>query len=128
MRTVALLLLAIAAATAQSYSDGRQFKFPVAGIETPAVIAKADPEYTPAAKKAAVEGTVFLYVEVGTDGRAHRIRVLKGLGYGLDAKAIDAMRHWRFLPGTKNGAPVVTPATVEVKFRLVNAPEAPVRV
>jgi TonB family protein len=128
MRTAALLLLAAVAATAQSYSGGRQFQFPVAGVQAPAVVTQADPEYTPAAKKAGVEGTMLLYVEVGADGRAHSIRVLKGLGYGLDAKAINAMRDWRFLPGTKNGAPVMTPAAIEVKFRLADAPETPVRV
>jgi len=91
MRAAAFLLIGVAAATAQSYSAGPQFEFPVASVQTPAVIRKADPEYTQEAKRAGVEGAVLLYVEVGTDGRAHRIRVLKGLGYGLDAKAIDAM-------------------------------------
>jgi TonB family protein len=128
MRAAALLLAAVAAAAAQSYRAAPQFEFPVAGMQAPAAIRKADPEYTPEARKAGVEGTVLLYVEVGTDGRARRIRVLRGLGYGLDVKAIDAMRQWRFLPGTKNGAPVVTPATIEVKFRLVLAPETLVRV
>jgi TonB family protein len=128
MRAPALLLVAVAAATAQSYSAGPQFEFPTAGVQAPAVIRKTEPEYTQEAKRAGIEGAILLYVEVGTDGRAHRIRVLKGLGYGLDAKAIDAIREWRFLPGTKNGVPIVSPATIEVKFSLVNAPETPVRV
>ena len=96
--------------------------------QPPAATRKPDPEYTQEARKAGVEGTALLYVEVGTDGRAHRIRVLKGLGYGLDRKAIDAMRRWRFLPGTKNGVPVATPATVGLEFRLGEALKKPIRV
>ncbi len=124
MRPAAFLQFVAAAAIAA----GPQLEFPVAGVQAPALIKKVDPEYTQQAKKARIEGTVLLYVKVGTDGRAHRIQVLKGLGYGLDAKAIAAMHRWRFRPGRKNGVPVVTPATIEVKFRLVDAPELPLRV
>ena len=128
MRAAVLLLAAIAAATGQSYSTERQFEFPVAGVQAPAAIKKVDPVYTQQARKAGIEGIVVLYLEVGADGRAHRVRVVKGLGYGLDGKAIDSVHQWRFKPGTKNGAPVVTPATIEVKFRLADALERPVRV
>lgn len=127
MRAVAWLFVAIAAASGQSYSPERQFEYPVAGSQAPAILRKAEPEYTQDAKKAGIEGTAMVAVEVGLDGRAHRIRVVRGLGYGLDAKAMDAVRQFRFRPGTKNGVPVVVPATIEVKFRLSGA-VAPVKV
>lgn len=128
----ALLLVAAATTTAtaaaQSYSAGPQFEYPVAGAQAPAIIWKTAPEYTAQAKQAGIEGTVVLYVEVGTNGRAQRVRVLKGLGYGLDVKAIDALHQWRFRPGTKDGVPVATPATIEVRFRLADASDPPVRI
>jgi TonB family protein len=43
--------------------------------------------------------------------------VARSLGFGLDEKAIEAVRQWRFKPATKNGVPVAAPATIEVRFR-----------
>ena len=123
MRAGALLLVVAAAAGAQPY-----FQYPVAGIQPPVAMSKVQPEYTRQAKNAGIEGTVLVYAEIGKDGRAHRMRVLKGLGYGLDARAIDAVGQWRFRPGTKNGLRVATPATIEVKFRLADVAASPARV
>jgi TonB family protein len=94
--------------------------------QSPAVIARCAPQYTPEAKRANIEGTVVLYIQVYPDGRAHNIRLQSTLGSGLDEKAIEAVKQWRFSPGTKNGKPVVVPATIEVKFRL-NDPSEPCR-
>jgi TonB family protein len=94
--------------------------------QSPAVIARCAPQYTPEAKRANIEGTVLLYIQVYPDGRAHNIRLQSSLGSGLDEKAIEAVKQWRFSPGTKNGKPVVVPATIEVKFRL-NDPSEPCR-
>ena len=124
MKAVALMLLAVAA-TAQSLPP---FRYPLAGGEAPVLLSKADPEYTSQAKKAGIEGIVVLHVVIGTDGHAHGMRVVKGLGFGLDAKAIEAVRKWRFQPGTKNGVPVKTPATLEIRFRFADRPKAPTRV
>ena len=55
---------------------------------------------------------------VGTDGRTHEIRVQRLLGMGLNEKAIDAVRVWRFEPARKNGQPVGIQLNVEVNFRL----------
>jgi TonB family protein len=83
----------------------------------PTVITTVPPEYTPEALKAGIQGTVTVYVEVGVDGRAYRARVVKGLGYGLDAKALAALEQWRFIPAKRNGVPVACPATIEMNFR-----------
>jgi TonB family protein len=80
-------------------------------------------QYTPEAKRASIEGTVVLYIQVYPGGRAHNIKVQSSLGSGLDAKAIEAVQQWRFSPGTKHGKPVVVPATIEVKFRLNDTSE-----
>ena len=65
-----------------------------------------------------VAGTVLLNVVVGTDRLAHDISVAKGLGTGLDEKAIEAITNWQFQPGTLNGEPVAVHARIEVNFRL----------
>ena len=83
----------------------------------PTLIKNVQPEYTPEALKAGIEGTVMIGVEIGVDGRAYRARVFKGLGYGLDAKALEALEQWRFSPAKRNGVPVACPATIEINFR-----------
>jgi hypothetical protein len=46
-------------------------------------------------------------------------RVLRGVGYGLDEKALEAVAQWKFRPGAKDGKPVTVAATIEVNFRLL---------
>jgi TonB family protein len=75
---------------------------------------------------AKIEGTVRLYVEVGIDGLAHNVRVIKGLGFGLDESAIEAVRKWQFAPARRDGRRVGIPTTVEVQFRLSDS--LPVRI
>lgn len=83
----------------------------------PTLISKVEPKLTPQAQKAGILGPVLAYVLIGTDGRAHHVRVANGLGYGLDARAMEAVAQWRFSPGKKNGVPVIVPDTIEVNFR-----------
>jgi protein TonB len=89
------------------------------GISAPQLIHRVDPEYSEEARKAKHQGTVELYVEIEADGVAHRIEVRRGLGLGLDEKAIEAVRQWRFKPALKNGKPVTVGAMVTVHFRLL---------
>lgn len=89
------------------------------GVTAPALIYKVEPEYSEEARKAKYQGTVVLYVEVEPSGRAGNMRVLHSLGLGLDEKAIEAVRKWKFRPGSKDGKPVTVVATVEVNFRLL---------
>ena len=55
---------------------------------------------------------------VAADGRPRDIRVARSLGMGLDEKAIEAVRTWRFEPARKDGNPVAVQINVEVSFRL----------
>lgn len=88
-------------------------------ITPPQLIYKVEPEFSEAARKAKYQGTVLLAIEVDTDGRTRNLRVIEPLGLGLDEKAIEAVSQWRFRPGSRDGKPVITIATVEVSFRLM---------
>jgi TonB family protein len=89
------------------------------GVTAPALLFKVEPEYSEEARKAKYQGTVTLYVEVDPSGKAVNIRVLHSLGLGLDEKAIDAVKKWKFKPGMKDGKPVTVAASIEVNFRLL---------
>ena len=88
------------------------------GVMAPKLIYKTEPTYTEQARAAALEGMVKLALHVGADGRAHNLEVVQSLGMGLDEKAMEAIRQWRFEPGKKDGEPVVVRATVDTNFRL----------
>jgi TonB family protein len=89
------------------------------GVTAPVVLHKVEPEYSEEARKAKYQGTVLLYIEVDPSGRATNIHVQRSLGLGLDEKAIEAVKQWKFKPGYKDGKPVTVAATIEVNFRLL---------
>lgn len=89
------------------------------GVSSPSVLYKVDPEYTEDARQQKVSGSVLLSVVVGTDGMAHDINIVKGIGSGLDEQAAAAIEKWRFEPGTRDGEPVAVRATIEVNFKLM---------
>lgn len=88
------------------------------GVSAPSPIYKPEPEYSPEARQAKLQGTVILSLIVGIDGKAHAIQVARSLGLGLDERAIEAVRQWRFEPAKKDGKPVPVAVDVEVSFRL----------
>lgn len=88
------------------------------GVSAPRVLYAPDPNYSEEARKAKYQGTVVLWVIVGPDGRVRDVRVQRTLGMGLDEKAIEAVRTWKFDPARRNGQPVAVQVNVEVNFRL----------
>jgi protein TonB len=76
-----------------------------------------DPQYTESARRAHVAGSVRLAFFITPNGFPRQIRVVKGLGYGLNQKAIDALSHWRFQTTLKNGKPVTAEVQADVQFR-----------
>jgi len=89
------------------------------GVTAPIVLSKKDPEYSEEARKAKYQGTVLLSIYVDPSGQASNIKVVRSLGLGLDEKAIEAVKQWKFKPGYKDGKPVTVAATIEVNFRLL---------
>ena len=92
---------------------------PGSGIEPPRLLREVRPEYTEAARRGAIEGDVLLEVIVLADGSVGEARVVRGLGFGLDERALRAMRQWRFHPARRRGMPVSVLVEVAMSFRLL---------
>lgn len=88
------------------------------GVTMPEAIYSPEPNFSDEARKAKFQGVVLLMLVVGKDGRPYNIRVRQSLGMGLDEKAIQAVRAWRFRPANLNGQPVATEIGVQVDFHL----------
>jgi TonB family protein len=87
------------------------------GVSPPRLLYRVAPGFTKEARAAKLYGTVVLYVEIDPTGRATNFKVTQGLGLGLDEKAVEAVKKWKFKPGEKDGTPVTVAATIEVNFR-----------
>lgn len=90
------------------------------GVGYPACAYCPDPKYSEEARKAKYQGTVLLMAIITPEGKATNIRVIKGVGLGLDEKAIEAVRDWIFKPAIgPGGKPVAVEVPIEVTFRLL---------
>ena len=83
------------------------------------LIHKVEPEFSEEARKAKYQGEVVLSIEIAADGTPRILRVVSGPGLGLDEKAVEAVRQWRFKPAYRDGRPVDSTAMVEVHFHLL---------
>jgi TonB family protein len=95
----------------------KSYKVPVAD-QRPMSVTAAEPEYSEEGRAHNVNGAVMLSAVVLPDGTLDKIRITKGLGFGLDEKAIEAARKTTFLPGVKNGAFVRTFIQLEMNFNI----------
>jgi TonB family protein len=89
------------------------------GVSAPVLLRKVEPEYSEEARQNKYQGNVLLYIQVDPSGNAINVRVLNSLGLGLDEKAIEAVKKWKFRPGYKDGTPVTVESQVEINFRLL---------
>jgi hypothetical protein len=95
------------------------------GVESPVALQQSMPAYTVEARVSSVEGILQLQAMVRKNGALEDLKVLKGLGYGLDESAIHTVAtKWLFRPGIRNGAPVDVLVNIEVPFRLDSVTEA----
>jgi TonB family protein len=82
------------------------------------ILEKPNPVYTAEAKKLGLEGDVLVEVVFPASGPVRVIRVVKGLGHGLDEAAVHTAEQIRFKPALQNGQPVDFPATVHIQFQI----------
>ena len=88
------------------------------GVTPPVVTIQPDPDYTEAAKKAKYQGVTVVQMVVATDGSVRDLQILKPLGLGLDEKAVEAVKTWKFEPARRGNEPVAVIIAVEVDFKL----------
>jgi TonB family protein len=88
------------------------------GITAPKAIYDPEPEYSEEARKIKQQGVVIVSLVVDQQGRPRDMHVTRSLGIGLDEKAMDAVKQWKFSPGMKDGIPVAVRVNIEVSFRL----------
>jgi len=112
------------------YADGKEgfvadsfLEAPIAtpggDVTMPTAIYKPDPEYTPEARRAGIEGTVQFWIVIDTQGNVSAIQESStALGHGLDKSAMDTVKKWKFVPAKRHGVPVVVRVGTEITFRL----------
>jgi protein TonB len=88
------------------------------GISIPRAIYSPEPEFSEEARRSKYQGEVTLLATIGADGRTRDLVVVRSLGMGLDEKAIEAVRTWRFEPAIKDGRPVAVQMNIIVNFHL----------
>ena len=91
-----------------------------AGLTDPVPVSEKKPEYTSAAMRAKVQGTVEVQAVVNPDGSVGRVQIVRSLDdrFGLDEEALKAVRQWRFRPGMKGGKAVPVLVVIELTFTL----------
>src|SRR6202034_2094992 len=82
----------------------------------PKLVYHVDPVYSEEARQAKFSGNVQVYLWVDKDGNPSHIRVVKAAGKGVDEKAVEAVRQYKFTPATLNGAPVAVDLYIDVNF------------
>jgi hypothetical protein len=104
-------------------------------VSAPVLIYSVEPEFTEEARKAKVGGNVLVNLWVGTDGlpsHVHAIRAVYvdkdghassgplsgGNGLGLEDKAVEAVRQYKFKPAMDDGKPVLVELNVDVNFQI----------
>ncbi len=88
-------------------------------VKPPKVIHYVEPAFSPSSQEAYVEGVVRIAAVVNLDGLPANLEVTKGLNAEEDKLAVEALKQWRFKPGTKNDRPVRVKINVEINFHLL---------
>jgi protein TonB len=88
-------------------------------VTAPIPIYSPDPGYSEEARKAKYSGVAVVVAIVDAQGNVTDVQILKPVGLGLDEKAVEAVRQWKFKPALRNGTPVKVRVNIEVTFRLL---------
>jgi protein TonB len=88
-------------------------------VRAPVLTFSVEPEFSEEARKAKFSGNVLVYFVVDENGNPTHVRVMRGVGMGLDEKAVEAVRQYKFKPGMKDGKPVKVEMAIEVNFQIL---------
>jgi len=89
------------------------------GVSAPVLTYSVEPEFSEEARRAKVEGNVIVNLWVDEKGNPSHVRAVGGVGMGLDEKAVEAVKQYRFKPASLNGKPVLVELNIEVIFRIL---------
>lgn len=103
----------------ESKPDAPVVYTPGPDVKPPKVVHYVEPKSSNSSKEAFVEGVVRLSAVVTPEGEPSDIQVTKGLSSEEDRNAVDAVKEWRFQPGTKDGKPVHVRVAIEIDFHLL---------
>lgn len=107
--------------TSELYSRGELFFVDQKTMKLPKATFSPDPEYSEIARMVKYQGVCVVGLILGKDGLVSDAWVTRKLGFGLDQKALEAVRQWKFDPAMKDGKPVPVLLNVEVQFRLYDS-------
>jgi len=88
------------------------------GVSAPLVLHSVEPEFTDDARRANFQGSVSIKLIVDSQGNPQDVRLLSHLGMGLDERAVEAVKHYKFSPAMYEGHPVSVQILLDVAFRL----------
>ena len=88
------------------------------GVLAPTVLHTENPSYSEAAKKEKISGNVLVGLVVDQQGEPTHVRVVRGIGYGLDEKAVEAVKGYKFKPAMEDGKPVAVAMNIQVNFQV----------
>jgi protein TonB len=88
------------------------------GVSAPILIYQVDADFSEEARKAKFSGNVVVNLWVDQNGMPSHVHVIRGVGMGLDEKAVEAVRQYKFKPAMENGKPVTVEMNVEVNFQI----------
>lgn len=91
---------------------------PGSGIQPPRLLREVKADYSEEARRRGITGDVVLEIVVRRDGRVGTVTVLRGLGGGLDERAVEAVRQWQFAAARRQDQPVDVIVEVAVEFSL----------
>ena len=89
-----------------------------AAVQPVVILAKPNPVYTEEARRLRIEGEILVEVVFQATGQVKTVRIVKGLGHGLDEAALRAAEQIRFKPALEEGHAVDFPAIAHIVFQL----------
>jgi len=91
-------------------------------VSAPVVLKQAEPEFSEQARKAKVNGNVLVHLIVDERGLPQDIKVVRGIGMGLDENAVEAVKKYRFKPAMREGIPVKVEMNIQINFQIFDKP------
>ena len=88
------------------------------GVSNPTLIFAPDPEFSDEARRAKYQGVCVVGLIVDVTGNPQHVHIVRALGMGLDEKAMEAVRQYKFKPAQFKGKNVAVEVNIEVNFRI----------